>query len=79
MGRAFVAVRAGVLDFVVVLVAAFVLVAGALVGVFALVCVLVVFDGVFESLRLEVGEDQVDVVSPGLVPLVFEVRFPPVE
>jgi PEGA domain len=37
------------------------------------------FDGVFQSLRLEVGEYQVEVVAPGFEPLVFEVRIPPGE
>ena len=47
VGRTLVAVdRAGVLAFVLVLLGAFVLAAGALAGVFALVCVLVVFVGV---------------------------------
>jgi hypothetical protein len=37
------------------------------------------FDGIFQSLRLEVGEYQVEVVSPGFEPLVFDVRIPPGE
>jgi len=37
------------------------------------------FDGIFQGLRLEVGDYQVEVVSPGFEPLVFNVRIPPGE
>ena len=37
------------------------------------------FDGVFQSLRLEEGEYQVEIVSPGYQPLAFDVRIFPGE
>jgi hypothetical protein len=37
------------------------------------------FDGVFQSLRLEEGEYQVEIVSPGYEPLAFDVRIFPGE
>ena len=37
------------------------------------------FDGVFQSLRLEGGNYQVEIVAPGFEPLVFDVRIPPGE
>ena len=35
------------------------------------------FDGVFQSLRLEEGEYQVEIVLPGFEPLAFDVRIFP--
>ena len=37
------------------------------------------FDGVFQSLRLEEGEYQVEIVLPGYEPLAFDVRIFPGE
>jgi hypothetical protein len=37
------------------------------------------FDGTFQSLRLEEGEYQVEIVLPGFQPLTFEVRITPGE
>ena len=37
------------------------------------------FDGVFQSLRLEEGEYQVEIVLPGYEPLAFDVRIYPGE
>jgi hypothetical protein len=37
------------------------------------------FDGVFQSLRLEAGEYQVEIVLPGFEPLAFDVRIYPGE
>jgi hypothetical protein len=37
------------------------------------------FDGTFQSLRLEEGEYQVEIVSPGFEPLTFDVRIVPGE
>jgi hypothetical protein len=37
------------------------------------------FDGMFQSLRLEGGEYQVEIVSPGFEPLGFDVRITPGE
>ena len=37
------------------------------------------FDGTFQSLRLEGGEYQVEIVSPGYEPLDFDVRITPGE